>query len=722
MARTTTVVIGLLIAAGMVVALLPAQESSRRRPSVYGGAVEEASDPAPAPEPGLIPVEHAAPVAPPAAPPLAQAPISDGSVAPAGILGRRRNGSGGSLSSQLQASGEAASQEYTPPALQPAEPATQPPGPLPRPGTSIYQPAEVSPPAGAIPMPTPPAARGGEEPIPAAESAGEAGQMRSVLKKMKALPQEEAAADSGPPPRVPVNPPVAARAGNSSRRTASLPASPAGSSRSVAPALPAIDTSGITGSSISARSPSLRVDVAGPSGISVGKPAAYLVTLVNESETAAQDVQLRLSLPGFVTVTATQPTEGEAAMQADATGQPRLLWSLPALAAREHQTLRLSLVASEGQPFELGVEWTCRPALAKATILVRQPQLQLSLAGPADMTFGEEKTFTLAVSNPGNGDAENVVVQLAAGQNRRQQIDVGTVSAGQRKELPVQLVASEAGEMEIHAVATGEGDLSAEAIGKVIVRKAELAVIVEGPQLKFAGTDAAYAVVVQNTGNAAADNVQISALLPAGAKYLGGVDGAAPAGASLKWKLASLPAGSEKSFEVRLQLNAAGENTIGVQAQDATGVSASGEAITTVEAAADLKLVVSDPTGPLATSEVAEYQVQVMNRGSDSARNVKIVMQFGEGIEPAAFEGCEAKIVPGQVLCQPLTELAAGEQVTIRVKARADRGGTHQFRVEVTSEDGARLVSEGTTRFFADSGRGEAATTTAGKKPTLLPR
>jgi hypothetical protein len=456
--------------------------------------------------------------------------------------------------------------------------------------------------------------------------------------------------------------------------------------------------------------------------MSVGKPAGYLITLLNEGDTPAHDVQLRVSLPGFVTVTATQPTEGDARVQADATGQARLMWELPSLAAREHQTLRLQMVASEGQPFDVGVEWTCRPALAKATIQVRQPQLQLSLAGPADMVFGEEKTFTLAVSNPGSGDAENVVVQLAAGPTRRQQIEVGTIPAGQRKELPVQLVASEAGEMQIHAVATGEGDLSAEAAGKVIVRKAELAVIVQGPELKFAGTDAAYSVVIQNTGNAAADNVQIAAALPAGAKYLGGLDGAAPTGTSLKWKLASLPAGGEKTYEVRLQLNAAGENMVAVQAQDATGVVATGQAVTTVEAAADLKLVVTDPSGPLATSEQAVYQVQVMNRGSDAARQVKIVMQFGEGIEPVAFEGCEAKIVPGQVLCQPLGELAAGEQVTIRVKARADRGGTHQFRVEVTSDDGARLVSEGTTRFFADSGRGGSSAATTARQPTLLPK
>ena len=40
-------------------------------------------------------------------------------------------------------------------------------------------------------------------------------------------------------------------------------------------------------------------------------------------------------------------------------------------------------------------------------------------------------------------------------------------------------------------------------------------------------------------------------------------------------------------------------------------------------------------------------------------------------------------------------------------------------RIEVTSTDGdARLVSEGTTRFFVESGRGSAAASTA-RKPAL---
>jgi hypothetical protein len=712
MARKTTVIIALLIAALFAVAIVPAQDSSRRRASVYAGA-SEGADLAPSPEPGLMPVEGTSPATPlPAAPPtVIPRGANQGQVAPAGVFGRRR--AGGSLSNQLHASGEAASEDYTP------SPATT------APDTSTHAPAQVSPPEGAVPMPTdasePSSAAPAAESSPAAEVPAEPANSRSVLKRTKTGITEE----STRPPVVP-SMPSTARPGSisgSSRRTVPTPAittpNPYGAARR---SVPAIDTSAITAVAVTGRSPALRVDVAGPQALTVGKPAGYLVTIVNEGEATASDVQLRLSLPGFVTVTGSQPTNGQADMQADASGQARLAWSLPSIPGRGHESLRLELVASEGQPFEMGVEWVTRPTTLKADITVRQAQLALSLAGPADMTYGEEKAFTLSVSNPGNGDAENVVINLSSGENRRQQIEVGTLPAGQRKEVPVQIVASQPGEMEIHAVAAGDGGLSAEAAGKVIVRKAELAVLVEGPELKFAGAEAVYQVTIQNAGNAAADNVQITTTLPVASRYAGGIEGVTPAGAALKWKLATLPAGSEKTYELRLVLNGAGPNRVAVQAQAPAAGAANGEVETLVEAAADLKLMVNDPSGPLGTSEMATYEIQLTNRGSDAARQVKIVMQFGERIEPISFEGAEGKIVPGQVVCQPLAELGAGEQVTMRVKARSDRGGTHQFRVEVTcNESETRLVSEGTTRFFAESGRTGSAAATA-KKPTLVPQ
>ncbi|MEX2174723.1 MAG: CARDB domain-containing protein, partial [Pirellulaceae bacterium] len=637
---------------------------------------------------------------------------------------------GGSLSNQLRASGQAASQDYAP---------------TPASGGSNYQPAEISPPPSAVPMPiesaaTPPSSASelrstlapiegplprvptaiapegssSDEPVPAEATDADTTHMRSILKRTKTTAPNEPAR----PVITPVNPPAARRVAPSSRRALATPPSSAMPARRVTGGVAGIDTRSITQLAVSGRSPSLRVDLAGPQGITVGKPASYVVSIVNEGEAAAQEVQLRLDIPGFVTVANSQASSGEALLHADG----RLLWTLPAVDARAHETLRLELVASEGQAFDLGVEWACRPSSTQASIEVKQAQLQLSLAGPADMTFGDEKPFTLSVANPGNGDAENVVINLSSGQNRRQQIEVGTLPAGEQKELQVTIVASEAGEMEIHAQATGDGDLVASAAGKVLVRKAELAVIVEGPALTGAGAEALYRVIVQNVGNATADNVQLAAAFPAAATYVGGVEGATSASGSLKWKLSALPAGSERAYELRLQLSAAGSNRIAVQAQTGAGISASGEVETLVEAAADLKLVVNDPAGLLPTSELAVYEVQVMNRGSEAARQVKIVVQFGEGVEPIAFEGCEAKIVPGQVVCQPLAQLGAGEQVTMRIKARAGQGGTHQFRVEVTSDDDQmRLVSEGTTKFFAESGRTGSAASTA-RQPTLVPQ
>jgi hypothetical protein len=461
--------------------------------------------------------------------------------------------------------------------------------------------------------------------------------------------------------------------------------------------------------------------VKGPQGVTVGKPAAFVVNLINESETPADEVLVRVSLPTWVSVRGSQPTSGDAALQTDGQGAGRLIWSLPRVAARSHEQLRLQLVTSEGDSFDIGVEWACKPAAIKAAVVVKQPKVQLSLAGPADMTFGEEKSFTLMVSNPGTGDAERVVVSITSGRASPQQIDVGAIPAGYKKELTIPVIASQPGEMELRAAASAEGGLTAETRGKITVRKAEIATSIEGPPLKFSGTEAIYTVSIANTGSASADNVNLSLALPVGAKYLGGIEGASATGGGLTWRIATLGPGAERKYDARIQLSSPGVNQFVLQAQSSASGATSSQAQTQVEAVSDLKLVVNDPSGPMPTGEQAIYEVQVMNRGSQAAQRVKILMQFGEGIEPISFEGCDARIVPGQVVCQPLPQLGAGEQVTLRVKAKAQNAGNHQFRIEVSTADGnARLVSEGTTRFFSESGGLGPAATTA-KKPGLLP-
>ncbi|WP_425615173.1 CARDB domain-containing protein [Anatilimnocola sp. NA78] len=472
-----------------------------------------------------------------------------------------------------------------------------------------------------------------------------------------------------------------------------------------------------------ANGPRLRAEVAGPQALMVGKPARYVVNLVNEGDAPADEVQLRLNLPAWIAVESGESTSGEAHAQADANGSTRMVWSLPRVKAHSQETLRLQLVAQEGQPFELTADWSCKPTTLKAAIAVRQPQIELSLAGPSDMTFGEEKPFTITVSNPGTGDADGVVVQLIAGVNAPQQIEVGTVPAGKTREVTVKVAANQQNAMDLKLSATADGNLRAEAAGRIVVKQAIIELVVEGPPLKFAGAEAIYAVTISNRGNAAADDLTVSATLPTGAKYLGGIDGATFAGNVLKWKAGLLPAETERTYDVRCQLNAAGNHRFVAQAQGSRTVGASHEAETTVEAVSQLKLAVNDPAGPAPVGEEVTYEVQLMNRGTQAAKGVKVVMQFSEGLEPMALAGAEGRVVPGQVLFDSLPELGAGEQVVVHVKARADKVGAHRFRVEVVSTDNdTRLVSEGTTRFFADSRAGAAAAAArTATKPRVLP-
>lgn len=471
-------------------------------------------------------------------------------------------------------------------------------------------------------------------------------------------------------------------------------------------------SAGAGGALLASNSPILSVKTLGPRTITIGKPAKYELLLENSGDAAANEVLVTVKLPAWAQIEGAQATSGAAKVaakqsQGASDASDSLQWRVSRLDAGGKQRLVMQVVPKQSTPFQLAVQWTFEPEVAKTVVEVQEPKLQIALDGPKEMLYGANEVYRITVSNPGTGDAENVAV-LTGGASPGEGMNklvVGTLAAGATKTLELNVAAAQAGTLHIAAKATADGNLSSQAAADVLVRRAALQLAAGGPKANYAGTQAAYEVRVANPGNATAENVRIEATLPIGAKFDKCSAGGTPAadGTKVVWTVPSLAAGSERAFELTCTLMAAGANRLQVAAAAQGQLADAAEVATRVEAVADLKLEVADPRGPVAVGADAVYEVRIRNRGTKTAERINVVGFFSEGIEPVSATGMKYTLEAGQITFATIDALDPNEEVVAKVTARASTAGNHLFRAELVCESTeTRLVVEETTKFYAD--------------------
>ena len=276
------------------------------------------------------------------------------------------------------------------------------------------------------------------------------------------------------------------------------------------------DTTVVHGTS----SPSISVETVGPRKISVGKQSTYKLVLKNTGAMPAQEVVVTIAVPDFAEVIDAKGTSGSTEPAASKDG---MCWKLGTLAAQSKEELSVDIIPRKSQPFELAVRWTQAPVASQTMVEVQEPKLSLTLDGAREVAFGERSTYKLHLSNPGTGDAENVLITLMplnAGDGPPASHPLGVLRAGESKTIEVELIARQPGQVTIHAEAKATGDISAILEEEITVRRAALAVTAKGPKMQYAGTPASFDVRVKNTGNAAAQNLNVSARLPQGGEFV----------------------------------------------------------------------------------------------------------------------------------------------------------------------------------------------------------
>ncbi|RMF39216.1 MAG: hypothetical protein D6753_14350 [Planctomycetota bacterium] len=194
--------------------------------------------------------------------------------------------------------------------------------------------------------------------------------------------------------------------------------------------------------------------------------------------------------------------------------------------------------------------------------------------------------------------------------------------------------------------------------------------------------------------------VQIGLPASADRSLLEGVNGVEVRDGVAVWTVARLEPDQHSELVLPIRLVGEGEQRLGILVEDAVGNRAAGQCVTLVQAVADLKLLVSDPIAPAPVGDDVVYELQLTNRGSKAATNVHVVAQFSEGIEPTRGEGHRYRLVPGQVLFEPLSRIDPNQTVTLKVYAVAQQAGVHRFRADVRADEEIRLVQEESTRYL----------------------
>jgi hypothetical protein len=445
----------------------------------------------------------------------------------------------------------------------------------------------------------------------------------------------------------------------------------------------------------------ISVSTTGPKSISIGKNAAYNIEVTNSGQATAQQLDIVFLVPSWIDVANANVTGGSKEMsnEADAT---RVHWQIGQLEPGKTQHLTLDVIPRKAQVFDLNVEWSVAPIAGSVQVQVTEPLLEMEIAGPDEVQFGQTAMYNVCIRNPGTGVAENVMVALCEALGG-EQAPLGNLGPGEEQNIQVELIARDAGELELGAEVCGDSDLKDNVSKRIRVRRAQLEIAIQGPAKKYAGAVANYVVTVQNTGDAPAEDVFAAIGIPIGAQYVSGIELAEQIEGGMRWSVGGLPPGEQRSFTIACQLNAAGPIQLETGVRGAGELADAASIQTLVETDADLVLSVNDPQGPLPIGQDVIYQITVKNRGTKAAKGIDVVMHFSNGIEPTAAEGRKHVIKPGEVTFESIDQIDPNQEVVVNVTAQATTAGTHEFRAQLTcTESDAREVAGGTTKFFGE--------------------
>jgi uncharacterized repeat protein (TIGR01451 family) len=452
-----------------------------------------------------------------------------------------------------------------------------------------------------------------------------------------------------------------------------------------------------------AQRPALEIQKFAPPEIQVGKPAKFVLQLRNVGTQAAEAVTVRDEVPQGTRLIATTPTAKNES--------GHLTWELGKLSPGEDRTVELQLMpTAEG---EIGSVATVSYS-AQASVKTRctMPQLAIRMTAPGKVMVGHEQRVKIELHNPGSGDATGVMLFENVPQNVRHaagpalEFEVGTLRAGETRELELVLFAEKAGRTVNVLSARADGNLQVQQQVEFDVIAPELTVDVDGPERRYLERPATYEVSVENPGTAPAHDVQIITKLPKGMRFvrannMGEYDANSHA---VYWSLAELPEGERGTVELVAMPVETGSQMLEVESRAGEGLSDQARREIVVDGLAAIMFELHDLEDPIEVGGETGYEIRVVNQGTKAAANVQVAVQLPAGLQLISAEAeTQHTAQQGRIVFDPISELAPKADTLYRVRVKGVQPGDQRVLVEVNTDEVTQPIRrEESTHVFGD--------------------
>jgi len=454
------------------------------------------------------------------------------------------------------------------------------------------------------------------------------------------------------------------------------------------------------------QSPSLIIQKFSPQEIQVNQTADFEVKVRNVGRAAVDDVLVVDQIPEGARFVDANPSP------ASQTRNGQLQWKLGTMKPGEERTILLQIQPTE--PGEIGSVaqiFFCSQATNRTK--VTQPKLKIRHSAEPKILIGNNVIFDVTVENTGNGPAKDVIIQEEVPElleyqdgSRELEYEVGTLLPGQSRRVKLGLRAARVGRFQNVMFASAKGGLRSKHETDVEIIAPKLTTSSSGPTRRYIKRKVSHTFTVGNKGTAAATNLRLVAQLPSGLRYVdsnnrGRYDRNSH---SVVWQMRDLAAGGSGDVEIVTTPIEGGDQNIKFEAVADLNQRSETVQNLNVEHLIDVFFDIDDVVDPIEIGAETQYQIRLINQGTQAAANVQLQIDFPSGLQPKSVDGDLRNQIRGQqILFEPITSLRPGEELKVSVVATGRGAGDHRIVVNMKADGRETPVSkEETTRVYSD--------------------